>query len=434
MADPLLRRHLEPLLAEALASSRVVNLVGPRQSGKTTLVRDLLAPGRFVTLDDEGVRAALEADPFGQLTALATAAGDAPVVIDEAQRSPSMALAIKRIVDADRRRGQFLLTGSSNVFTTLAVADSLAGRLRTCRLWPLAAAETLGRAVPGLLDWAVGSRPSLSGLPTIDAASRREVAERIVSGGFPDLRALPVRARRDGLRDYVETIVDRDVADLLRVRRTDAFRRLIDQLAVRTSSVLNVSELAGIVGVRRATLDDYLDVLSRTAMVVRAGSWASGETRREAGRPKLHVVDTGLACALRGLSIESFDADADPTAFGPLLESFAFNELLRSAPLQDGAFSLWHRTGARGREIDIVAECGRRLACIEVKASSTVSREDLRHLEWFAHTGPGKGRTVTSILLYLGAEPLVLGERAFALPVSALWAPWECAPDARDGP
>ena len=424
MTDALLRRHLEPLLAEALASSRVVNLVGPRQSGKTTLVRDLLAPGRFVTLDDEGVRAAIDADPFGQLTALAEAAGDAPVVVDEAQRSPSMALAIKRIVDADRRRGQFLLTGSSNVFTTLAVADSLAGRLRTCRLWPLAAAETLGRSVPRMLDWAARGRPDLAGLPAVDAAGRREVAERIVAGGFPELRGLAPRARRDGLRDYAGTIVDRDVADLLRVRRTDAFRRLIDQLAVRTSAVLNVSELAGLVGVRRETLDQYLDVLTRTAMVVRAGAWASGETRREAGRPKLHVVDTGLACALRGLSAGSFDADADPTAFGPLLESFAFNELLRSVPLQEEVFSLWHWTGARGREIDIVAECGRRLVCIEVKASSTVSREDLRHLEWFAGAGPGKGRTVTSILLYLGAEPLVLGERAFALPVSTLWAPW----------
>ncbi len=204
------------------------------------------------------------------------------------------------------------------------------------------------------------------------------------------------------------------------MRRTDAFRRLIDQLAVRTSSVLNVPELAGIVGVRRATLDDYLDVLTRTALVVRAGAWASGETRREAGRPKLHVVDTGLACALRGLSVASFDTDADPTAFGPLLESFAFNELLRSAPLQDEAFSLGHWTGARGREIDIVAESGRRLVCVEIKASSTLSREDLRHLEWFARTGPGTRRTVTSILLYLGAEPLVLGERRFALPVSAL--------------
>lgn len=425
MDDPLpdlLSRHLEPLLSEALMSARIVNLVGPRQAGKTTLVRDLLVPGRFVTLDDDVVRTAIEADPFGQLTSLSDAAGTkGPLVIDEAQRLPGLALALKRIVDADRRRGRFLLTGSSNVFTTLAVADSLAGRLQTCRLWPLSASETLGRPVSGLLDWAVGDDVALARLPVADGLTRRDYVERVVAGGFPEMRDLPARPRRDRLRDYLGTIVDRDVADLLQVRRTDAFRRLIDQLAVRTGSLLNVSDLAGLVGVQRATLEQHLDVLTRLAVVTRVGAWASGETRREAGRPKLHFVDTGLACALRDLVPDSFDADADPSAFGGLLESFVFNELVRAAPLQRGLFSLWHWTGQRGREIDIVAACRRRLVAIEVKASSSVSREDLRHLRWFSSRGPGVGRRVTSILLYLGNESLALGDGCFALPVSTLW-------------
>ena len=421
--NALLPRHVEPLLAEALASARVVNLVGPRQSGKTTLVRDLLAPGRFVTLDDDGARTAMELDPFGQLTSLVEGADGGPVVVDEAQRLPSLALAVKRIVDAERRPGQFLLTGSSNVFTTLAVADSLAGRLLTVRLWPLCAAETLGRPVSGLLDWAVADEPDPAALPRAERLTRREYAELVVAGGYPEMRGLAPRPRRARLRDYLETLVDRDVADLLRVRRTDAFRRVIDQVAVRTGSLLNVSDLAGLVGVQRATLEQYLDVLSRLAVVTRVGTWASGETRRETGRPKLHIVDTGLACALRDLSVESFEPDADPTALGPLLESFAFNELLRAAPLQRGLFSLHHWSGPRGREVDIIAECRRRLVVIEVKASTSVSRHDLKHLDWFAGDGPGKTRRVTSILFYLGDELLVLGERRFAVPLSALWAP-----------
>ena len=421
-AATLLHRHLEPLLLEALASARVVNLVGPRQAGKTTLVRDLLAEVRFVTLDDDAIRTALEADPFGQLTRLVEAADGVPVVIDEAQRLPSLALAIKRIVDRERRPGQFLLTGSSNVFTTLAVADSLAGRLQTCRLWPLSAAEVLGRPVSTLLDWAVGEAPDIGQLSVPERLTRREYAERVVAGGYPEMRGLAPRSRRARLRDYVDTIVDRDVADLLRVRRTDAFRRVIDQIAVRTGSTLNVSDMAGLVGVQRQTLDQYLDVLTRLAIVTRLGSWASGETRREAGRSKLHAVDTGLACALRDLTAESFDVDADPTAFGALLESYVLNELIKAAPLQDGLFSLWHWTGSRGRTVDIVAECRRRLVAIEVKASTSVSREDLRHLSWFATDGPGAARQVTSILFYLGEEPVVLGERTFALPVSTLWA------------
>lgn len=209
--------------------------------------------GRFVTFDDDAVRAALEDDPHGQLSTLAESAGNAPVVIDEAQRLPTLALAIKRIVDVKRRRGQFLLTGSSNVFTTLAVADSLAGRLQTCRLWPLSAtSETLERPVSNLLDWAVSAEPELSSLPVVDAYTRRDYAERMVAGGFPEMRDLSRRPRRARLRDYLDTIVDRDVAELLRVRRTDAFRRLIDQLAARTGSTLNVSELAGLIGVQRS--------------------------------------------------------------------------------------------------------------------------------------------------------------------------------------
>lgn len=134
-------RHLTPELREALATARVVNLVGPRQVGKTTLVRGQFKQGRFITLDDAAILTTMEADPEGQLTSLSEEQPDAPVIIDEAQRSPKLALAIKKIVDRNRRKGQFVLMGSSNVFTTAEVADSLAGRMQTLKLWPLTSAE-----------------------------------------------------------------------------------------------------------------------------------------------------------------------------------------------------------------------------------------------------------------------------------------------------
>ena len=139
-SETILPRHLSRELAEALASARIVNIVGPRQAGKTTLVRDIFEDGRFVTLDDGAVLEAIESDPSGQLDLLIKDLRDTPLVIDEAQRSKKIALAIKRIVDADRRMGQFILTGSSNIFTTLEVADSLACRMRTLKLWPLSIA------------------------------------------------------------------------------------------------------------------------------------------------------------------------------------------------------------------------------------------------------------------------------------------------------
>lgn len=125
-----LHRHLVVELEEAVASARVVNLIGPRQVGKTTLVRDLFGQARFITLDDVAVLSAMEADPEGQLASLMQDLGQAPLIIDAAQRSKKLALAIKRVVDTDRRKGQFVLTGYSSIFTTTDVADSLAGCAR----------------------------------------------------------------------------------------------------------------------------------------------------------------------------------------------------------------------------------------------------------------------------------------------------------------
>ena len=143
MNDAYLPRHLNSEMEEALAAARIVNLVGPRQVGKTTLVRDLFGYGRFITLDDSAVLTAIDADPMGQLSSLREDVGSGPLIIDEAQRSKVLALAIKRLVDRDRRKGQFILTGSSNIFTTTEVADSLAGRMRTLKLWPLSVAEAV---------------------------------------------------------------------------------------------------------------------------------------------------------------------------------------------------------------------------------------------------------------------------------------------------
>lgn len=421
-ADELHPRHIRAELRSALASTRVVNLIGPRQVGKTTLVRDLFGSGRFVTLDDATVLEALEADPQGQLTTLAATTADGPVIIDEAQRSKRLALAIKRIVDERRQPGQFLLTGSSNVFATAEVADSLAGRVRTLRLLPLSTAELHHVGPARLLDWAGAATPSLADHPSVPVIDRSSAIDLLLRGGYPETRTLADRPRRARYRDYVDSVVDRDVADLLKVRKTDSLRRLIDQLAARTGNELNVQDLCGIVGVQRATIDTYLDVLTRLSLIIRLGAWASGEVRREIRHPKLHLVDTGVVAALRGLRAESFAPDANPTALGGLAETFVLTELLKSLPFQDEDWRLYHWRGERGREVDIVAERDRDLVLIETKASATVGVADFSTLRWFMSDGPGKGRRVTGIVIYLGERALSFGERLFALPLSVFWS------------
>ena len=420
--DDYLPRHLTPELQDALATARVVNLVGPRQVGKTTLVRDLFQQGRFVTLDDIAVLAAMEADPEGQLTSLAEEQSDIPVIIDEAQKSPKLALAIKKIVDRNRRKGQFVLTGSSNVFTTAEVADSLAGRMQTLKLWPLTTSEVNRLPVSRLIDWAMQGAPSLPQISDPAPLGRKDYVDLILMGGYPEIRALPLRSRQRQYRNYIDAVVDRDVADVMPVRKPDALRFLIDQMAARTAQEINTSELAKLAKLKRETVDQYLDILMRLSLVTKLSAWMPGESKRDIKQPKFHFVDTGIASALRRLNDRSFDVGHSPEALGGLLESFVVGELQRALPMQDQDYRLYHWRSADRREIDILIDGGHRLVAIEVKSATTVAADDFKHLKWFANDGPGKGRHTIGLVFYLGQEKLTMGEGNFALPLSALWA------------
>ena len=420
--EAYLPRHLVVELEEAIASARVVNLIGPRQVGKTTLVRDLFGHGRFITLDDVAVLSAMEADPEGQLASLMQDLGRAPLIIDEAQRSKKLALAIKRVVDTDRRRGQFVLTGSSNIFTTTDVADSLAGRMRTLKLWPLSVAEIKSEPVSHLVDWAMQKKPNLGQIADPEPLIRSDYIDLILAGGFPDTRTLPLRSRQRGYRDYIDAVVERDLADITPVRKPEALRILIDQMAARSAQEINTSELAKLTKLQRVTVDQYLDILIRLSMLTKLGAWTSGEGRREIKQPKYHFVDSGIACALRRFTDATFAIDNTPQALGGLLESFVAGELQRALALQGSDYRLYHWRSSEQREIDILIDGGNHLVNVEVKSTSSVSHDDFKHLKWFSKDGPGRTKVCTGIVLYLGQEKLSFGDGNYALPVSALWS------------
>ena len=289
----LLPRHLANDMVDALGQARVVNVVGARQVGKTTLVREMLRQGRFISLDDETVLAALEDDPWGLLQQLIEEAQSEPVIIDAAQRSRRLPLALKRIVDANRRKGQFILTGSSNVFSAQHATDPLAGRVLTLKLWPPTAAETMARGPSKLLDWAISDSPSLRGVPAHEPCSRADCIDRILRGGYPGIRILAHRHRQRAYRQYVDAMVERDVPDILHIRRIDAFRRLIDQMAVRTSSELNVAELCRLVGIQRGTAEQFLDVLLRLSLIIRLGARLSGGAQPRGKEPEVPLRGHG---------------------------------------------------------------------------------------------------------------------------------------------
>ncbi|MDR2875101.1 MAG: ATP-binding protein [Methylobacillus sp.] len=417
-------RHLADTLAAALRTSRVINIVGPRQSGKTTLVRDLIPTSYFLDLDDESLLASLALDSYGLLDSLAKKVeADLPIAIDEVQRLPQITLALKRIVDRNRHPGQFILTGSSNIFSASKALDSLAGRVSTLTLRPLSAAEIMRAAPCRLLDMAAdGVAPDLKRFPTPAKFQRADVIDVLVRGGFPEIRPLNDRDRIARYHSYINSIVERDIAPIAAIRRPDTLRRLINQLAHRTAEELNVSSLCAALGAHKGTVDTYIDALTRLGIVHRLGAWTASGARKEVRTPKLHFMDSGCATALRGEDAASFDLGADPIALGHVLESFVFCELEKSLPFLNRHWELYHWRFAP-REIDIVAQApGKTLALFEIKASTSVSADDFRHMDWFLKNGPGKSCKGSGFVIYLGDQLLSFGSNLLAVPLSIFWS------------
>ena len=211
------------------------------------------------------------------------------------------------------------------------------------------------------------------------------------------------------------------MADVLPIRKPDSLRRLIHQMAARTSGTLNISALANDLSIQRVTVEQYLDILVKLSVVIRLGHWTSGEGSRDIKNAKYHFVDSGVACALRRFRADTFDIASNPVALGGLLESFVFNELVRCLPFQDQESMLYHWRNRDRREIDVIVDAESRLVCIDVKAAAVVKAEDFRHIKWFSSEGPGRIRAVTGIIFFLGDQSLSFGENCFALPLSMMW-------------
>ena len=404
-------RFAEPRLTEALVDSPIVLIHGPRQCGKTTLAQ--IIGGRkgyaYVSFDDAVLCTAAQADPVGF-------AGDLPerVILDEVQRVPALFSALKVAVDRKRSAGRYILTGSANVLLVPKLADSLAGRMEIIRLHPLAQCE-LNRRTTRFLDSLFAG--NFKTRQTDRLAS--QLAEKIIAGGYPAALARPSERRRaTWYRDYLDALVQRDVRDLARISSLDILPRLLTLAASQTARLLNVADLSSPFQVSRPTIRDYVTLLERVFLVDSLPPWHSNRLSRLIKTPKLHVGDTGLACALLG--INAVDLAADRPLLGQLLETFAFQELRRQASWYGESVEFFHYRDKDGAEVDIVIERGARvLAGIEIKASATVTGADFRGLRKLKEAS-GK-RFVAGVVLYDGEACASFGDGMYAVPLRTLW-------------
>lgn len=402
-------RHLQGPLERALADTPVVLVNGARQVGKTTLVKRF--PGRrYVNLDDATVLGAARSDPAGFLAGF-----PGPVVLDEVQKAPELFPAIKAVVDTKRRAGRFLLTGSTDVMLLPRLSESLAGRMEVLGLRPFSQGELEGRR-EGFVDAVFARRMAA---PSTGRLSRRELAERVVRGGYPEAQRRRSAARRTTWFDaYLTAIVQRDVRDLANIEGLSALPRLLGLLAARSTGTLNAADLSRAAALPLSTLKRYLALLSATFLVDTVPAWSGNLGKRLVRSPRIYLSDTGLICSQLGLGVPRLTRE--PDLLGPLFETFVMLELRKQLAWSRVRASLFHFRTQTGQEVDLVLEdSAGRLVGVEVKAGATVRAEDFRGLRVLRDAV--EDRFVRGVVLHTGLEPVSFGSRLVALPVESLW-------------
>ena len=376
MTNGFIPRTIEPVLEQAAAEFPAVVLTGPRQAGKTPLLRHLFGEThRIVSVDLPDVREAATSDPRGFLKL-----NPPPVIFDEVQRAPELLFHIREHIDANRdETGQFLLSGSQNLLLMEQVSESLAGRAAILRLLPLSMREIDG-APHAPHPWQEGHDPETRSVPPLD-----DLWAGFLRGSYPELHRQPGRDSGLWHASYVQTYLERDVRTLRQVGDLTQFQSFLRAVAARNGQLFNHSEVARDLGLAVNTVRAWLSVLEATYQVVVLRPYFANVGKRLVKTPKVYFTDVGTLCYLVGLR-DGQHASAGPMG-GPILETAVLSELLKAS---------WHRgveprvhfwRTSAGREVDFLVEDGPSLVPLEVKLSATprpvmaagidVLREDL---------------------------------------------------------
>ena len=405
------QRFLMPRITEAMADTPVVVIAGARQTGKTTIARELVAgrPGAlYFTLDDAATLAAASEDPVSFVRQAAPL-----TVIDEIQKAPALLPAIKVEVDHDRRPGRFLLTGSAHPLVTPRISESLAGRMELLVLRPLSRGELTGNPV-NFVDRVFDSEFEP---PQCHERLQGGFIAGVRVGGYPEVRSRKSDRRRDAwFASYVTAILQRDVRDLANIEGLAQLPRLLSFLAVRSGSLLNKAEASRSTGFSYSTLERYLALLEATFLLDLLPAWAGNLGKRLTRSPKVFLGDSGLTGHLAGVSAERIKKD--PALRGALVECWAVAELRKMASWATCDVGLWHFRAGR-QEVDIVLEDrDGRVVGIEVKSGSSLSRRVTAGLKALA--GAAADRFHRGIVLYGGDRTLPLGTDIWAVPLAVL--------------
>ncbi|MFA5551091.1 MAG: ATP-binding protein, partial [Trueperaceae bacterium] len=405
------------LVRETLGDTPIAVIQGARQVGKSTLAKQLLEElgGEFESLDDAGSLAAAEADPDG----FVDRPGGGMLVIDELQRAPGLVRALKAAVDRDRRPGRFLVTGSADLLDVPGVSDSLAGRAETIALYGFSQGELMrvrddfvGNVLHAPVDW-LRSHSS--------ERLRQEYVELVCAGGYPDAVARSERGRERWFSNYLQRIVRRDATEVSRLQYLERLPVMLRLIAANNAGELVQAHLARDSGVPETSLAPYVRLLENLFLVQRVPAWHANLTKRVVARPKVSILDSGLAAHLIGQTPGTLSVVGGQAYVGGLLEGFVSSELTKQRTWSSVRYDLYHFRDRDGAEVDLIAESAAGdVLGIEVKAAKSVTESDFRGLKLIRSKSGSEFKA--GIVLHLGERVRSFGDRLWSVPLDAVWA------------
>ena len=401
------QRWIKDKIKESLETRRVTMLVGARQCGKTTLACDIASESDFeyVTLDDEEEVA--ESDPNGFIKH-----DKQTMIIDEIQRVPKLILAIKKAVDTNNRYGQYIITGSADIQSLPSVKESLAGRAKKVRLRPFTYGE-YQELQPNFIN-----RLRNKSFINNTGFDKRKVIELAFKGGFPE----PVLNQdkidvHEWYKDYTDLILDNDLKYVANVKRQNKLRMLFNVINAYSSKYITKSDVARELGIARATLDEYLNILERVYLIDGVPAWHKRDYEAAQDKTKYFMCDTGLMTSILNWNEKETYKDSDKS--GKLTETFVYNQLIPQVELERD-MTLTHWRDNRKREIDFIIEDEENIYGIEVKSGTDVKLDSFKHLEWFSKNLV-KDKKFTGIILYTGERTMQWKNGMFTVPINNLW-------------
>ncbi len=395
---------------EALSIWRSVFIAGVRQCGKTTLTQQLDVPAEIRSLDDSALLSVANEDPAG----FVKRPSGRVMIVDEIQKAPKLLPEIKRVLDSDNAKGQYLLTGSADIKTLPNVTESLAGRMGTIRLRPLAMGEINGKAPLFLKRAFAKDFPA-----TIKGFDKAAILNLAFNGGYPEAIGLHHRAKRQWFKAYLDALLLHDIRKLMDVRAFAVLRKMMEMMLAHSSKFFAENKLTCSLQIKHETFVRFLAILKTLYLIDEVPPWQDSDYDGIGKRSKFIAADTGMIAAVLNWSIDEVALDSDRS--GKIVESWVYNQIAPQLDINPG-YSISQYRDSRKREIDFVVESDDgSILGIEVKCGSAVGKGDFAHLAWFRDNIASQ-RNFIGIVLYTGEHTLPLGKNLYAVPMGLLCA------------